>query len=189
MRNLTLGAIILYKNIPGFTSWLQRIVLGIPYSHSSIYIGKNELGRAEEFEANLEVGTTTFVDSVEYREVYNIRGVPHPVMEKVLNELINEFEENTYGFISWVAIFIRRCFELCGFNAKGWNILWGWGVQCTELVYHFLVRLAKIMEWHDLEEYLYMYNPDLFHSGDLKLILDTFNNYFKKLANGRNNNN
>ena len=124
MRNLTLGAIILYKNIPGFTSWLQRIVLGIPYSHSSIYIGENELGRAEEFEANLEVGTTTFVDSVEYREVYNIIGVPEDVMKRVLNGLMDEFEENTYGFISWVAIFIRRCFELCGFNAKGWNKEW-----------------------------------------------------------------
>jgi len=170
---MKLGTIIFYKNISGFTSWLQRRVLGIPYSHNSIYIGINELGRMEEFEANLEVGTTTFTDSVEHREVYPLN-IPEDTIKKVLNQLINEYEENSYGYISWVAIFLRRCFELCGFNAKGWNILWGWGVTCSELVYYYFLYLAWEMKWEDLQNFLYLYNPNTFHPGDVKVVINRF---------------
>ena len=172
---MKLGSIIFYKNIPSFTSWLQRFILGIPYSHNSIYIGKNELGRMQEFEANLEVGTTTFTDSTEHREVYPL-DIPEDTIKKVLNQLINEYEENSYGYISWIAIFLRRCFELCGFNAKGWNILWGWGVHCAELVYYYLLYLAWEMQWDNLQNFLYLYNPNTFHPGDVK---DVINKFFK----------
>jgi len=172
---MKLGSIIFYKNIPSFFSWLQRFILGNPYSHNSIYIGVNELGRMEEFEANLEVGTTTFTNSAEHREVYPL-DIPEDTIKKVLNELINEFEERSYGYVSWLTIFIRRCFEWLGFNAKKWKILWGWGVHCSELVYYYFLYLAWEMKWKDLENFLYLYNPNTFHPGDVK---DIINKFFK----------
>ena len=172
---MKLGSIIFYKNISGIGSWLQRFILGIPYSHNSIYIGVNELGRMQEFEANLRVNTTTFTDSVEHREVYPLN-LSEDTIKKVLNQLINEYEENSYGYISWIAIFLRRCFELLGFNAKGWKILWGWGVHCSELVYYYLLYLAWEMKWKDIENFLDLYNPNTFHPGDVK---DVINKFFK----------
>lgn len=184
MNEYQLGDIIFYKNIKVVTSALQRKVLGIPYSHNALYTGVNQLGRMEEFEANLQVGTTTFTDSIEYREVYHVLGISDEIMKDSLNYLVDEYEEKVYGFISWPAIALRRIFELIGFKeARKWNILWGWGVMCSELVYYFLVMLALRMGWTDLLDELRKYNPNLFHPGDTKAIIDLFPKYFARKQN------
>lgn len=175
---LTIGTIIFYKDLTALTSRIQQIVLGIPYSHNSIFIGNNQLGRLQEFEANLELGTTTFYPDPLHRELYSINA-PQEIIIEVLNQLIDDFEERVYGFIQWPAIGLRRLFEILGFkNAKSWNILWGWGVVCSELIYYYLYKLALRMDWDDLLAELKIYNPNLFHPGDTKIILKKFPKYF-----------
>ena len=177
---MKLGSLIFYKNIPTFGSWLQRKILGTPYSHLSIYIGTNELGRMEEFEANAQVDTTTLTLNKNYREVYEI-DAPYETMKECLNAVINRFEEDTYGPQQWLSILIRRIGELLGFErAREWNILWDWGKTCTELIWYFLSDLSGRLNRADIRTELSRYNPDTFHPGDVKYFVDKYG-LFNKL--------
>src|SRR3990167_2505029 len=142
---MKLGSVIFYKNIPSFLSWGQRFVLKTKYSHLSICRGKDSLGLTLELEANIQVDTTTYHPDNEHRDVYEFIDTPEQVIKTVLIQIIHDYEEKTYGFISWLTIFIRRIFELLGFDAKGWNILWGWGIHCSELGFYYLMKIAVIM--------------------------------------------
>ena len=177
---MKIGNIILYKNIKAFLSCVQRTILGTIYSHLSIYIGKDELNLPMEFEANVQVDRTTFHYNPEHQDIFEIIGVPEDVMKEVMTELIQELEEKTYSFIAWIAIALRRLFEALGFKkAKGWNILWGWGIHCTEIGWHQFDKLDK-KEWDKPQGWkLFIYkvrliNPNLFHPGDCQELTTQF---------------
>ena len=177
----------MYKNIPSFLSWLQRWVLGTIYSHSAIYKGTDELGRMIEFEANLQVDQTTYHPDKKHRDVYEVVDVPGNVMKRVLNDIIDEYEEKTYGFISWFTILIRRIFEIIGFkNVKGWNILWGWGVICSELVWYYLYELSVYMTrsygWYEFHQELKTYNPNIFTPKDISYLVEKYKLFTKQEA-------
>ncbi len=189
---MKLGSIILYKNIPEFLSWVQRVVLDTIYSHASIYIGKLEkIDSHTELEANLQVGQTKFVNNPKHQDIYELMDVPEDVVVEVIQNLILVYEEKIYGFIGWPAILIRRIFERLGFtHAKKWNILWGWGVICTELVWYFLENVSLIMaartksvKWGYVLYDLRRYNPNLFTPKDLKDIFVKHTDCFRYKEN------
>ena len=97
---MKIGSLIFYKNIKGFTSWVQRIVLGIDISHVSIYIGKDEMGNKMEFEANpYWVDRTTLrIKSPEQMEIWEIN-LPEKDIKDELNFIINYLEETKYSYI------------------------------------------------------------------------------------------
>ena len=174
---MKLGTIILYRDIKFWFSWIQRKITGMPYSHSSIYIGVNELGRREEFEANWQVGTTTLNYRPVKMEAYELIGVSET--KQILNELINGFENKSYGWLQ-VLTFIRRWFfDLIGIDTRKWKVWLKGGVLCSELVWYYLIRVAFEMRWDDLLSYLEHWNPDCFHSGDIKTVIDKFPQYFR----------
>ena len=185
---MLLGSIILYKNVRSWTAWIQQKVLDTRLSHASIYIGPlQQLDRENEFEANLQVDQTTFIYDPKHKDIYELWYVPEWVSKDIINSIMNEYEETTYGFISWPAILIRRIFEALGFkNAKGWNILWGWGVICTELVWHYLYRVSQEMmrydekRWAKVGHELYTFNPNLFTPKDLEELMIKHNDCFFK---------
>ena len=174
---MKIGSLIFYKNIKGFTSWVQRVILGIDISHFSIYAGKDEMDNMLEFEANpYWVDRTTLrIKSPEHMEIYEIN-LPEKDIKSVLNFLIQEFEETKYSYIQWLTIFIRQCFEWLGFDAKGWKILWGWGVTCSEVAWYYLFDLPS-----PLVVELGGYNPNTFHNRDIKDIIKKFPELFTRI--------
>lgn len=181
-----IGNWILYKNIKSELSWLQRFVLNTIYSHLSIGRGIDQLGLPLEFEANLQVNTTTFHPNKEHRDIFEFIDVPEEIMKEVIRELISDMEEKTYSFIAWPAIGLRRLFELMGFkNAKSWNILWGWGIHCTEIGWHQIDKLDK-KEWKKPAGWKFFVhkvrqiNPNLFHPKDCQDLTEQFINVIFK---------
>ena len=177
---MKLGSIILYKDIEFWFSWIQRKITRFPYSHSSIYIGINELGRQEEFEANYQVDTTTFKFKPDQMEIYEIIGLDIHTVKDILNDLIDTFEERSYGWLQ-ILTFVRRAFfDLIGIDTRHWKVWFKGGVLCSELVWYLLYWVAKIMGWFDLQVFLEHWSPDCYHSGDIKTTLITFPQYFRK---------
>lgn len=181
------GTIVFYKNIKGFTSWLQRVVTGYPYSHSSIYVGQDAFDYMMEFEANpLKVERTRLrIKKPEQMEIYEFT-CDEAILKEICGGLIEEFEGEKYGYVQWLTTFIRICLERLGFKkAKNYNILWGWGKSCSEVVYHLLERafLRDVAqpETAPAFEEIGKYNPDLFHNGDIKDIIDLFPTLFRRL--------
>lgn len=169
------GQYIFYKNIPNFLSWIQRVVTGTIYSHVSIAIGWiQKIQRELEFDADLKIRFHSFPKRSEYMDVLQLVGVPHRIREKVINEIVEGYENLSYGYIQWLTIGLRFLFEKMGYDAKGWNILWGWGVTCSELTYYDTLRTAEEMmsdrastdlqqlQWGMLVFILKKYNPNLF---------------------------
>jgi len=188
---MKLGSTILYQRIPSFLSWVQRFVLKTPYSHSSIIAGFM-LNNDIELEADIKVRLHSYGHSDKYRDVYElVDDVTYAVAHDVLVSIRQEFEGETYGFISWPAILIRRIFEIVlpkkySVKVKGWDILWGWGVICSELVWYFYKAVADAMiergfeRWTIFLEELLTYNPNLFHPKDISYLLNKYNNLFKR---------
>ena len=174
---MKIGSLVFYKNIKGFTSWVQRVVLGTDISHVSIYIGKDEMGNMMEFEANpYWVDRTTLrLKSPEQMELWEIN-LPEEDIKNSLNSVIWILEETKYSYIQWLTTFIRQCFEWLGFDAKGWKILWGWGTTCSEVVWCYLFGITPL-----LNEELMKYNPNTFHNRDIKDIIYKFPELFTRI--------
>ena len=177
MSSLKIGSLVFYKNIKGFTSWVQRVVLGTDISHVSIYIGKDEMGNMMEFEANpYWVDRTTLrIKSPEQMEIYEIN-LPEKDIKDELNFLLY-LEETKYSYIQWLTTFIRQCFEWLGFNARNWKWLsfGGWGATCSEVVWFYLLDDDYL--FNELEKY----NPNTFHNRDIKDIIYKFPELFTRI--------
>ena len=173
---MELGSIILWKNIKTFGSRLQRWWTYTIYSHTGIFAGSSECGNLE-FEADLKVRFHIYKDS--YKEKCDIIKIKasDEVRKEALQYVVDTFENEMYGAISWFTIFLRFLFQRIGFkNTRQWNILWGWGVHCSELTWYYLRRIEKNMDW-DIE--LDEYNPDIFVPQDLRNIINKFPEYFE----------
>lgn len=196
-----IGTIILYKNITTITGKLQRLWWRITrqpykqYSHLSIHAGVSTLGRELEAEANTQVDQTTFKYNPNNMDLF----MPNASQDNIklaLNNAIDEHEETLYGFISWLTIVIRGIFEMLGFKkAKSWNILWGWGVMCSEFGWYDMYLLASYEmrdalnkmgatrdmaevgilvnhknAWMDFFRELHTYNPNTFTPIDARVL-------------------
>jgi len=174
---MKIGSLVFYKNIKGFTSWMQRVVLGTDISHVSIYIGRDQMGNMMEFEANpYWVDRTTLrLKSPEQMEIWEINR-PEGELMLTTDMLIDTFEEDKYSYIQWLTTFIRQCFEWLGFDAKGWKILLGLGSTCSEVVWYHLFGVEAL-----LNDELEKYNPNTFHNRDIKDIIKKFPELFTRI--------
>lgn len=196
---LQIGDTVFYTNIKVFTSKLQHWVLGTELSHSS-YIAGTMDDSVIELEADIKVRIHTFLrhwfDEVDmkHRQVfrYNPEFIDQQIVEEVIRELRYEYEDKPYGFIQWPAIAIRTLFERLGFKeARKWNILWGWGVSCSELLYYgekeiigrnFAKKPKSVLQAMLYE--LYLYNPETFTPKDLREIYQKFPMIKREITDG-----
>ena len=186
-----LGYLIFYKNIPKFEAWLQRWVTNTIYSHVSISLGNklSEIDAYGEFEADLKVRLHSFHRRSGNMDVLKIIGVPYSVLWYSLKYVIDKYEGKTYGFISWLTIAIRYAFEKLGFKeVYKWNILWGWGVICSELVYYYFILIAEEMNitqgtnftlWRQLRYELSRHQADTFTPKDIELLARAYPELFE----------
>ena len=181
MIEIPVGSFIFWKNIKTFTSSLQRFWTNTIYSHISIYAGQMG-GRDLEFEASKLVKFDSYNKrDIPKNDIIALKGVPLTIIQKSLDKIIEEYEGNMYGFFSWFTIFLRYLFQRMGFkNVHKWNILWGWGIHCSELGWYFLFDVISEMlvfssdkKWLKLAEVVYEYDPDLFTPQDLRDIIDS----------------
>ncbi len=170
---IKLGSIIFYKNIPTFLSWVQRVLTNTIYSHTSISIGILTLfNKQVEFEADIKVRLHSFDKRTENMDVLELIDVPYKTRREAIKGLLH-FDGRSYGYIQWLAIFLRFTFKRMGFkNTHKWNILWGWGTTCSELVYWYLRAICPSMmrgenQWYQLWYDLYRHNPDTFVPQDI----------------------
>ena len=175
------GDLIFYKNIPEFGSWLQRIVTNTIYSHVSILAGYNKnIAKLMEFDASHFVRFRSFFTQSKSMDVMILSGVSIEVKIKALRTVVDAYEGRSYGYIQWLTIALRFLFQWMGFrDTRGWNILWGWGITCSELVYAYLIELCRLMEeeggrqwrnespWARIQSVLKTYNSDLFVPEDI----------------------
>ena len=181
---MKIGSVIFYSRIPSFLSWVQRQVLGTPYSHTSI-LCPDYMNKPIEFEADLKVRYHTYEHSNKHRDIYELIDVPDEVILFVLHQL-RKYEDKIYGFVSWLAILIRRIFEVLGFkNAKSWDILVDKDLVCSELLWHYLNKISNIMgrvngNWAVFQDELHIYNPNIFTPKDISYLLNKYNSLFRR---------
>ena len=184
---MKLGNLIFYKNIPEFGSWLQRWVSNTIYSHVSIIAGYNRnIGKLMEFDASYFVRFRSFEHRrPEHMDILAVNATREIKVQALIN-VIDAYEGMSYGYIQWLTTALRFLFEWMGFKGvKSWNILWGWGVFCSELVYYYLMEIAiqmevsdeppnKRMQWHLIKRHLLTFNPDIFVPQDIIDMVDIF---------------
>jgi len=182
MIDIPIGAFIFWKNIKTFQSSLQRFWTNTIYSHTSIYAGYG-INRDFEFEASTLVLLSTYNRrNLPKNDIIAFKDVPEKIRIKALEKIIKEYEGELYGFISWLTIFLRYLFQKIGFkNVHKWNILWGWGVICSELIWYYMIEVISEMmltadnnKWTHLFMKINEYNPDTFAPQDLKDIIDSY---------------
>ena len=102
--------------------------------------------------------------------------------EIVLETMIKNIGQ-VYGFAQTLIFIVRWLLELVGIDGRRlWNPL-GFLSICSEATYYYLADLAEIMQWSDLRDYLKEWNPNTFHSGDFREVLDWMveRNYAQKI--------
>ena len=176
---LKVGDLIFYKNIPSFLSRVQQWYLKTIYSHVSIFSGTTEMNLNQEFDADLRVRFHTFRGITSKRDVFRFKDVSYDVLWQSTRAVADLYEGELYGFISWLTIAIRHFFKRLGFkNTRSWNILWGWGVICSELLYYFVEDVSGRMMarglplWDSLWLQMRKYNPNTFTPQDLGDIIN-----------------
>lgn len=202
------GDLIFYKNIPQFLSWLQRVVTSTIYSHVSIAMGILVYNREGEFEADLKVRLHSFAKRSGNMDVLKLEASEW-AKSMALRDTIKKYEGKNYGYIQWLPIPIRyfcewflKVISIDNSGVKKWNILWGWGVVCSELAYYYLKAVAKyvmiehrlmldkwlfekeeearqfnlqVYWWSRLDKELDDYNPDLFTPKDIENLSELYN--------------
>ena len=161
----------------GWFSSAQRFFTRMNFTHSAIYIGRRLLG--DVLEASNVVTITPIqrliLARMEKETEYHIFEIdaPSEVIEEVIIDVYNDFAGKSYGYLQ-LLYFIRRWFWESKFiryfhkvNAKQLNNWFVSGTICSELVWHYLMRLAQKLNWIDLIDKLSEYNSNNYHSGDV----------------------
>lgn len=143
-----IGDTIFYKGINKFLSKVQQKVLNTDLSHSSTICGHlwtKDIAMMIpiELEADIKVRIHSYNHGDgKYREVWrwiNNELIPQEIIDRVVSDHRNRYEDHWYGFIQWLTIAIRRLFEVLMpkkvDEIRKWNILWGWGTVCSELIW------------------------------------------------------
>jgi hypothetical protein len=176
------GAFVFYKNIQLFSSWAQRYWTYSEYSHMSSIVGTTSLKTDLEFDADLLVRLHTFKRNKNMDIIKWSDEVPNELIERVLKEVIKEYEGRIYGFISWLTIFIRFGLQRLGCKSMHKRKIFvgiGWGVTCSELMHPIFQRIltgmatiSPLVKWKNFLNKINEYNPDTFvpqDAWDLKL--------------------
>jgi hypothetical protein len=144
------------------------------------------IGKLMEFDADLKVRFRSFHSLSPNMDVLIVNAPDH-IKQQALSYVVEQYEDRSYGYIQWLTIFLRFTFQKLGFrNAKSWNILWGWGITCSELIYSYLWEICRLMEieggvmyrrhspWYLVQLTLRYYNKNTFTPSDLEVLADIY---------------
>lgn len=189
MKDLKIGAMILYKDMTAWTSKLQQWWWKVTsrrykaHSHASTYIGRNtDIGRPQEAEANVWIDITTYHINLKHQDIWNPKAREQHCKEAI-NEVLDELEESWYGFGAWFAVPIAGLIKLIlpKVNIHKIKFLkWlSFGTHCTEFTWLVMKKIAekeivykgtdpvKRTHWQNFYNHLMQYNKDLFAPPDM----------------------
>jgi len=152
--------------------YLQIWVTGQPETHCSMIMSeyKEKPGWNYEYELSITARIAEFTLNP-YCTIFDILA-PIEIKVAAMEKLISTTYGNFYGLPQTLIFLVRRIIELCGGNGKKiWNPF-SWLGICSEGKYLYLYEIAKLMEWQDLTDYMDQWNPQVFHSGDARKVLD-----------------
>lgn len=159
----------LYERIFGI---LQNKVTGMPETHSSMIMSKypEKEGWYYEYELTVTARVSTFTPG-EYNTIFDILA-PLEVKVEAMEKLRKDTEGDFYGIMQTFIFLVRRVIEECGGDGRRiWNPFPWLGI-CSEGQYDYLMNIAIAMNWQDLIEYMNEWSPDVFHSGDARIVLN-----------------
>lgn len=159
----------LYERIFGI---LQNKVTGMPETHSSMIMSKypEKEGWYYEYELTVTARVSTFIPG-EYNTIFDILA-PLEVKVEAMEKLRKDTEGDFYGIMQTFIFLVRRVIEECGGDGRRiWNPFPWLGI-CSEGQYDYLMNIAIAMNWQDLIEYMNEWSPDVFHSGDARIVLN-----------------
>jgi len=151
---------------------LQNKVTGEPETHSSMIMSKypEKEGWYYEYELTVTARISTFTPG-QFNTIYDILA-PLEVKVESMEALRGKTEGDIYGILQTSIFLVRRIIEECGGDGrKIWNPFGFLGI-CSEGQYNYLMGTAVAMNWQDLIDYMNEWNPDVFHAGDARLVLD-----------------
>jgi len=154
----------------GWFSSTQRLVTGMPFTHSAVFVG-DVLGIPSVFEAR-EVATfypvanylgNPNVDYVVYRPVLAWAGEKG----EALRGTYTRFAASIYGYFQLVWFLWRRFWEIFGVDMRNKKNHFPLGDICSEIVYRYLWALPQTSETNAI---LSEWNDNTVHSGDINVI-------------------
>lgn len=173
------GSCVSWKVPPELNGFFERIfgvlqnkVTGKPETHSSMIMSKypEKLGWYYEYELTVTSRISTFTPG-QHSTVFEILA-PLSVRVAAMEKLRHNTEGDFYGILQTFIFLVRRIIEEFGGDGrKIWNPFPWLGI-CSEGQYNYLMDIAMAMGWQDLIDYMNEWNPDVFHSGDARLVLD-----------------
>jgi len=151
--------------------WLQNKVTGMSETHSSMIMSKyQEIEKYYEYELTVTARISTFKEN-QFTTIFDILA-PLDVKVAALEQLREDTEGDFYGILQTLIFLVRRIIEEFGGDGRRiWNPFPWLGI-CSEGQYNYLMDVAIIMDWQDLIEFMNQWSPDVFHSGDSRIVLD-----------------
>lgn len=152
--------------------WLQNRVTGMMETHSSMIMSKYiEKPRwYYEYELTVTARISTFTPG-QYNTVFDILA-PLEVKVDSMEKLRAQTEGDVYGILQTSIFLVRALYEKLGKDGrKIWNPFGFLGI-CSEGQYKYLYDIAESMKWYEVTNFMNQWNPDVFHAGDARIVLD-----------------
>jgi hypothetical protein len=152
--------------------WLQNKVTGMPETHSSMIMSKyiEKPNWYYEYELTITARISTFAAG-KYTTIFDILA-PVDVKVAAMEKLRAQTEGDVYGILQTSIFLVRALIEYFGGDGRRiWNPFGFLGI-CSEGQYMYLYDIAETMQWYDVVNVMKMWNPDVFHAGDARKILN-----------------
>jgi hypothetical protein len=123
-----------------------------------------------EYELTITARISEFIPG-QYNTIYDILA-PTEAKLNSLEKLRHQTEGDVYGILQTTIFLVRALYEKFGKDGrKIWNPFGFLGI-CSEGQYRYLYDIAETMKWYEVTNFMNQWNPDVFHAGDARIVLD-----------------
>jgi hypothetical protein len=162
-----------------FFSKGQRFFTRMPYTHSAILLEnifeQQSILTSDEL-TNIQALSNYLKEPETDIEIYKVK-VPQEMKEYEVKSMYNRYAGKKYGFAQILWFMYRWLLERFGIDARRKKNFFPGGVICSELVYHYLVEIAK--NYPQLNKKLKEWNAETVHVGDIKHICESLPELFE----------
>ena len=199
---LKIGDIVLVnhlsqKGLRGFYSKAIKYFTGSNWTHTAVaagLIGNTQVLLEADTHVLIDPAKLTFDDSSYQVAVYRHKFLTPEQQTVVIDELFNELNDNTYGYLQ-VVYFLRRWFwtrtsvmKYMGWvldllhksrDPRGWNNWFIGGTICSEVDWWALYKQEKAYANQELHSWLAQWNSNNFSPLDTEQTVTKFSNLYE----------
>lgn len=174
------GSVVSWRVPPKYNRFFEKIfgylqiwITGCPETHCSMIMSPY-WEKGDNWYYEYELSITARINEMQpnaFCTIFDIL-IPQEIKVAAMEKLITDTYGNLYGLPQTLIFLVRSVIEYFGYNGKKiWNPFSFLGI-CSEGGYSYLYEIARLMNWQDLASYLDRWNPDVFHSGDMRQVLN-----------------